>query len=612
MIPFDYSEVDGTIGERFVRVAKSQPNAIAIADGDRSWTYQDVLDASDAYASGFSRLAQGKAAALIFSHNAEAIIALMGAIRAGVPAIPIDPQAPPASISDCLVECQVVVTEAGHAEWCREQITDVPVAVGPDGLAQSAATQHDGPWPEATPYGACVIYLTSGTTGGSKGAMRTNRALCRHVWQLPQYHGYGPNDRQAHMSSFAFGGSVPVVFGGLLTGGTIDIFDMRKTDAVGFARAIRQRGVTILQLTPSLMRELVDILAAQKDDWQPRLIVVGGEKLHGADLLALRDKLGWSCPVVHRLASSEAGIIAEWQVDLKGLAAEAAVPVGFAVRNRELTIVDDANQPVAPGENGEIVITGDYLASGYWQRPDLTESKFFPEPLPDAPDRQRLKTGDLGRLRDNGLLEFLGRMDSLVKIRGYRVELGAVETGLRQLTGVSDAAVVVQSSQRGADYLVAYVQRGRNARVNGLDLRTELQSLMPEYMVPRRVVVLDEFPLTSGGKLARNRLPAVGRDRPEGLPETVAPKGDMQCRLAKIWSEVLELDEISQRDDFYDLGGDSLDALQVAMTLQKQLDVEFFETDLFLHSDLSGMAETAEHLCKVPDSAQHDSTTLGI
>jgi acyl-CoA synthetase (AMP-forming)/AMP-acid ligase II/acyl carrier protein len=599
MIPFPYSEVDGTIGARFERVAKAQPNAIAIADGDKNWTYQDILDATEAYANAFSLLKRGQAAALVFSHNAEAIIALMGAIRAGVPAIPIDPQAPPASISDCLIHCQVVVTQADHADWCRESVGDIPVAVGPDGLACSDATKHDGPLPKPTPNGDCVIYLTSGTTGGAKGAVRSNRALCRHVWQLPEYHGYGPNDRQAHMSSFAFGGSVPVVLGGLLTGGTIDIFDMRKTDAAGFARAIRQRRVTILQLTPSLMRELVDILAAQTDDWQPRLIVVGGEKLHGADLLALRDMLGWTCPVIHRLASSEAGVVAEWEVDLNGLTAQSAVPVGYAVKNRELSIVDEQDQPVGSGEIGEIVITGDYLANGYWQRPDLNEGKFFPAPLTDAPDRQRLKTGDLGRLRDNGLLEFLDRMDSLVKIRGYRVELGAVEAALRQLAGVSDAAVVVQSSQRGADYMVAYAQRGRNAHVNAQDLRAELQTLMPEYMVPRRVVVLDEFPLTSGGKLARNRLPPIGRERPEGLTASVPPNTEMQRRMAGIWSEVLELDDISQKDDFFDLGGDSLDALQVAMTLQKQMDVQFFETDLFQHSDLIGMAETAEKLCHV-------------
>ncbi|MBZ0130258.1 MAG: non-ribosomal peptide synthetase [Rhodobacteraceae bacterium] len=607
MIPFPYADVDGTIWARFERVAKAQPNAIAVADGDKSWTYQDVLDATGAYANAFSQLRQGQAAALVFSHNAEAIFALIGAIRAGVPAIPIDPQAPPASIPDCLIHCQVVVTQADHAQWCRENVGDIPVAVGADGLACSAAANHDGPPPEPTPTGACVIYLTSGTTGGAKGAVRSNRALCRHVWQLPEYHGYGPDDRQAHMSSFAFGGSVPVVLGGLLTGGTIDIFDLRKTDAAGLARAIRQRGVTILQLTPSLMRELVDILSAENDDWQPRLIVVGGENLHGADILALRDRLGWTCPVVHRLASSEAGVIAEWQVDLQGLTAQSAVPVGYAVKNRELTIVDEQDQPVATGEIGEIVITGDYLASGYWQRPDLNEGKFFPAPLPDSPSRQRLKTGDMGRLRDDGLLEFLGRMDSLVKIRGYRVELGAVETGLRQLPGVSDAAVVVQSSQRGSDYLVAYVQRGRNAQVNAPDLRAELQGLLPDYMVPRRVVVLDEFPLTSGGKLARKRLPPIGRERPEGMAAIVPPKTEMQRRLAGIWSEILEIDDISLRDDFFDLGGDSLDALQVAMTLQKQLDVQFFETDLFRQSDLTGMAETAEILCQATKSPRSDS-----
>ena len=599
MIAFDRTEIDRTVGARFELVAAAQPGAIAIAHGDKTWSYQQVMTASDAYKAAFGGLQPALPVALVFSHGALAIIAMIGAIRAGVPVIPIDASKPPNPLLDAIAACQIVATEPDYATWCRDHSGSVPVAVGPDEIAKFQATDHSYNGPKALPASPCVIYLTSGTTGGVKGAVRSHRSILRHAWHLPEYHGYGPGDRQAHVSSFAFGGSVPVIFGGLLSGGKIDVFNIKQQSASDFARAIGQRNITILQLTPSLMREVVDILASQAGDWQPRLIVVGGEQLNTSDIIDLRNRLGWTCPIIHRLASSEAGVIAEWQIDLEGLGADSPVPVGYEVLDREISILDEFGQPTATNDIGEIVITGDYLASGYWRRPDLSAEKFSPAPLPLAPDRQRLATGDMGRKRQDGRLEFLGRKDNLVKIRGYRVELGAIEQSLRSLPNVSDAAVVMQNDDSGKAQLIGYVQRARNAVVLSHQIRVELLKSMPDYMVPRRIIVLDAFPLTAGGKLSRHALPKPDRCRPPGLAELVAPETGMERVLAKIWAGILEIDEISRTDDFFDLGGDSLEAMKVALQLQTHLGFQFFETDLFQSTDLQGMAEIAENLSPV-------------
>lgn len=591
MIPFLRLDIEGTIGARFEAVARHAPDTVAIASGDKTWTYGDVVDQSERYRKNFSRLGTDAPVALVFSHGVEPIIAMIGAIRAGVPVIPVDPQAPPEDVAGSLSICQLVICEPEFEDWCHAHVGELPVVAGPEGLEDFDQLGPEGTVAEPTLDSPCIIFLTSGTTGAAKRPFRTHRAMCRHVWQLPAHHDYGPSDRQAHISSFAFGGSVPVVLGGLLTGGAIDVFNLRQTNASALASAMSARGVTILQLTPSLMRELTDILAQNPTHWQPRLIVVGGEKLYAQDLLALRDQLGWTCPVVHRLASSEAGVIAEWRVDLNVIDADAMVPVGYPVQDREITIVDENGQDLPHGETGEIVIRGDYLAKGYWGRADLTQEKFTADPTPECLTRQRFATGDIGYFQTNGLLNYLGRKDSMVKIRGYRIELGAVENAMRAVDGVTNATVLVKKNRRNTETLLAYAQRAQGVDLNAFTVKAKLQKQLPEYMVPRRIIVMDEFPLTAGGKVAVQKLPDLGRNRPEGMPKVIPPQGRIEGALAEIWADVLEIDDIGRDDDFFDLGGDSLEALQVAMMLQKRIGEVFEEIDLFFASDLKGMAE---------------------
>ena len=590
MIPFLQADIEGTIGGRFETVAHQLSDAIAIANGDKTWTYREVLTQSERYRENFARLKQADPIALVFGHNAEAIIALMGAIRAGIPVIPIDPLAPPQNIYSSIDVCQAVLTEPKFEDWCRENVGPIPVVVGSEGLASLDDFGPKYSIAAPKPNTPCIIFLTSGTTGAAKRPFRTHRALCRHIWQLPNHHGYGPMDRQAHISSFAFGGSVPVVLGALLTGGTIDIFNLRGASAAILAQTLSARGITILQLTPSLMRELTDILSQRKSSWQPRLIVVGGEKLYVQDLLGLREKLGWDCPVVHRLASSEAGVIAEWCVDTDVIEQEAMVPVGYPVENRKITIVDDDGSDLPIGEIGEIIITGDYMSNGYWGRQDLTQEKFSPAPTFEAPMRQRYATGDLGCFQADGMLSYFGRKDSMVKIRGYRVETGAVENAIRAVTGVTNAAVLTKKNNRNGEFLLGYAQRAQGADITAFSVRRQLQKHLPDYMVPRQIIVLDAFPLTAGGKVAAHKLPELDRCRPQGMSAPVTPQGATETLLAQVWSEVLEIDEISRDDNFFDLGGDSLEVLHVAMTVQKHVGETFAETDLFAAPDLKAMA----------------------
>ncbi|MGO1121234.1 non-ribosomal peptide synthetase [Rhodovibrionaceae bacterium A322] len=587
MIPFSEEELCGSVGSRFRRVAAAQPEALALVQAERTWTYREFEAAALTYARAFAVLASDRPVALVFRQGAEAQISLMGAFLAGVTAVPIDPQAPPGAFADWLAECQMIVTDAEHVAFCQDLAPSIPVIESAAGLADLPAASD---LPQITGDRPALIYLTSGTTGLSKGVIRTHRAICHQTQQLPDDLRYEPEDRQALFFSFSFAGSMPAISGAYLVGGAISLFDLRRQSPGQLIEQLEAQAVTVLHLTPSILRELAALLQSTDSRWQPRLLVVSGEKLYPADLRLLTETLGWDCAVVNRLATSETAVIADWRVDLQLVEPDEVVPVGYPIDQRDVTLLDEEGAVVEDGDIGEVVVTGDFMSLGYWRRPDLTEKRFEAAPTGDSPLRQRFFTGDLGLRQENGLLAYFGRKDNVAKVRGFQVDLGEVEQALLQIEGVLSAAVKIWQDRRGSDFLLGYVHMLAQQQTPGVAIREALLKHLPEFMVPRQIRVLESMPLTSGGKLNYADLPAWNRQRPHGLPDQEAPQGAQEELLAKIWSEVLEIDQIGRRDDFFDLGGDSLMLVSVAAALKNELPIQIEETDLFGATDLAGMA----------------------
>lgn len=585
MIAFGRDEIEGTVGARFRRVAAAQPDARAIGDGADGITYAELDARSDAYAAGLARLPGDGAVALVFPHGIEAVVALFGALKAGVPAMVVDPLAPPDGTGALLATAWLVVTEPSCVAWCEARAAGVPIHAGPPPVLAP-------PRPPPGPDSSGVIFHTSASTGAAKGVVRSHRTLLRHAWFLPDRHGYGPGERVSHLSSFAYAGSVPVIFGGLLSGATIEVFDIRHRNAADFTAWACERDITLLQVTPTLLREVVEILGRTRHPWQPRRVTVGGEALRASDLHAMRGQLGWQCPVVNRLASSEAGIIAEWEVDAARIGADGGVPVGWPVEDRIIRILDEDGTPLPPRTPGEIVIGGECLSPGYWRMPAETAARFRPDP--DRPGGVLLFSGDLGRMDEDGLLEHLGRVDQMVKIRGYRVELGQVEAALRKVPGVADAVVLRIPTRVGTDRLLGYVRPAPGLVLDGLAVRAAAGRFLADYMLPWRILVLDHFPLTAGGKIARQALPLPDTSRPAGLPPFVQPRTGTERLLAGIWSQLFEIDEIGRDDNFIDLGGDSLDVLHVTGELYAAMTLYLNDGELLETPTLSAMAEAVD------------------
>jgi amino acid adenylation domain-containing protein len=589
VIPFDRAEFDGTIPARLRRIVAALPMAEALVEDGRGLTYAALDAESDRAAAALRDLPQGSVAALVFGIGIEAIVALLGALKAGVPALPIDPAAPPEDVVGLFATVARIVTAPAQEAWCRDRAGSVPVQVG---AAPGAAALPGGPARTPRPEDPAIIYLTSASTGPAKGVVRSQRSLCWHAGLQTRHHGYAPGDRIAHLSSFAYAGSIPAILGGLLAGATVEVFDSRRHGLLALGRWAADRRITVLPVTPPVLRDLVEARLPERQAWQPRRIIVGGDVLRPEDVTALRDRLGWDCVVVNRLASSEAGMIAEWVVDPASLEGREAVPVGWPVEERGIALLDEEREPVPVGQVGEIVVSGDYTATGYWQRPELTAERFRPDP--ERPGGLCVFTGDLGRLHPDGLLEHLGRADQMVKIRGYRVELAAVEAVLCRQDGVAEGVVQAVRTAGGDLRLAAWVQPVPGAAISGLALRQRLASLLSDYMVPWRVGVFEALPRSAGGKIARSRLPPLTGARPQGMPPPVPPRGATERLLAGLWSALFEVDEIGRDDDFFELGGDSLDMLQVAAGLYERRSVFITDADLLEHPRLADMAAAVD------------------
>jgi hypothetical protein len=292
-----------------------------------------------------------------------------------------------------------------------------------------------------------------------------------------------------------------------------------------------------------------------------RLVVFAGQAVHKSDVQKFKRHFPPQAVLVNRLGSGEVGAIAQFFIQRETKIDSETVPVGYAVEDKEVFVLDPSGKVLGFGQVGEIAVRSRYMAPGYWRNPELTQQKFLPDP--EGGGRRTYLSGDLGRLSEDGCLEILGRVDSQVKIRGFRVELSTVERILQELDLVKDAAVVSREDRFGESYVVAYLVLMGGAKLSGSQIRAAISNRLPEYMIPAKVVILPELPLTPTGKVDRRALPEPSLDRPDLDNRYQAPGTPIEMILTEIWSEVLDIEEVGVNDNFFDLGGNSLHAARI-------------------------------------------------
>jgi len=434
-----------------------------------------------------------------------------------------------------------------------------------------------------SPNDSAYVYYTSGTTGDPKGVVDNHRNILHNIARYTNTLNIGCSDRLTLLQSCGFSGAVSNIFTSLLNGAVLLPFDVRARGVSALAKWLTAEQPTIFHSVPSLFRQLMRYC-----DTLPnlRIIRLEGDLVRPIDIETFNRHFDGSCTLVNGLGATETGITAQYFIKHGASMPGNSVPVGKATQDICIDVVDEQNRPVRQGDCGEIVITSRYLARGYWRRPELTEKAFSEI---DSETRS-YRTGDLGRIDRLGLLELHGRLDSLTKIRGEWVDLNALEAALTRCAGVKDAIVAAPTAAASKPELTAWVLPDAGTRVTPLALREALRSQgWPQNSTPARFLVLDHWPLDLNGKVDRKAL-ATTTEPPE--------KGtELQTRLeqlvAKVFEEILEVPSVSRTDDFFELGGDSLKAVEACLEIGR-LTGSSMALGLFQHA--SSVAELAHNL----------------
>ena len=513
---------------------------------------------------------------VVAERSFEMVVALHAVLKAGGAYVPMDPGYPRSRLA--------YMVENSNAPVLLSQerlLSLLPETDGRTVLLDEGAdweTESDAPLDlDTTPDDLAYVIYTSGSTGRPKGAMNTHRAIVNRLLWMQDRYGLGPDDTVVQKTPFSFDVSGWEFFWPALVGASLVIArpDGHK-DPSYLAQLFERERVSVCHFVPSMLQTFLEEPALRERCASLRHVICSGEAL----TRPLQDRFFASIDAsLHNLyGPTEAAIdVTHWtcRPDWD----EPVVPIGEPVANTRIHVVDESGAPVPVGENGELWIAGVQVGRGYLARDDLTEQSFIPDKF--SGEGRIYRTGDLARWREDGSLEFLGRIDHQVKLHGVRIELGEIESALELHPLVQQAVVLAREDAPGQQRLVAYVVPAGNEPVHLDGLRPALREMLPEAMMPAVLVSLDEMPLTESGKVDRKRLPAPSRERPSLEQPYVAPRTPLERAIETLWSEFLQIDDIGTRDRFFDLGGNSLLAARFIRRMERELGENIYIVSIF-------------------------------
>jgi len=581
------------VHQLFEEQVEKTPEAVAVVFEEEELSYAELNRRANQLAHYLRKL-RVKPDDLIgvcMERSVEMVVALLGVLKAGEAYVPLEPEYPVERLRFMIKDAGLKLVLSHHGLWESAGLDGQWLWIDKlqEELALEATEDFDsGLDAEALAY---VIY-TSGSTGEPKAAMNRHRGISNRLKWMQGAYGLESADRVLQKTPFSFDVSVWEFFWPLLTGARLVIARPEgHRDSAYLVQLIQEAGVTTVHFVPSMLQVFLE---------EPevghcaslRRVICSGEALG----LELQDRCLQQLRGVklHNLyGPTEASVdVTFWHCTSEPH--QRNVPLGRPIWNTQIYIVNPNLEIVPVGVSGEILIGGVGLGRGYLHRPDLTAERFFPDPFARTGGQRLYRTGDVGRYRRDGVIEYLGRMDHQVKIRGYRIELGEIEARLSEHAGVREAVVLAREDTPGAKRLVAYYTPSaatdpEQEVVGAEQLRLHLSASLPEYMVPAAYVRLESLPLMPNGKLDRKALPAPGSD----AYSTCAyepPQGEIETKLAQVWAEVLKLDQVGRHDNFFELGGHSLLAVRVMARVREALKVEVTIKDLFAHPVLTDLA----------------------
>ncbi|MCA2218363.1 non-ribosomal peptide synthetase [Jidongwangia harbinensis] len=584
------------VADLVARAASADPDATAVTADRRQWSYAELERGANRLAHRLVELGAGpeRLVGLLLEPGAPMVVAMLAVLRSGAAYLPLDPGGPAARRTDLLAEARPAVLLTTAALAGR-----VPTGAGCPVLRLDAdATTIDrqpdtAPAHTGGPDNLAYVMYTSGSTGRPKGVAISRHSLARLLATARDWVTSGPGDVWTVLHSYAFDLSVWEIWAALTTGGRLIVVPPEVgQDGARLLRLLADERVTMLNITPSAFRYLESADAAAPAGLALRHIMFAGEAVDLATVTAWFARRGDRTPRLHTMyGPTEATVHAtSYPLGERDLGAD-RTPIGRPLRDLGVHVLDSAGRLAPVGAVGDLHLGGAALARGYLGGPALTADRFRPDPFGGRPGARLYRTGDLARWRTDGVLEFHGRVDDQVQIRGVRIEPGEVRAELARLPGVAQAAVVARLEADGDHRLIGYVVPVRGGALDPAELRRRLADVLPSHLVPAVLVILDALPLTRNGKLDRAALPAP---RPAD-PPPVAPRSPVgaasgaQQVLAHLWAEVLGVPEVGPEDDFFDLSGHSLAAARLLAKVRAVFDVDLPIRVLFDAPTVNGL-----------------------
>lgn len=591
---FSRTALDGTIADRFRVQAERFAVNRAVKDGTVDWTYRDLECGSNRIANRLiAEFGDGlEPVAIAARQGASAVAAILGAVKAGKIYVPLDFSEPDGAVSAKLENASVqgILADAAHTGRAQEFAMSRRPVVGIDeamatGDASDPAVPRD-------PDDPVYIFYTSGSTGVPKGVFDSHRNVLHNILRYTNTLKIGADDRLSLIQSPSFSGTVSTMFAALLNGASLYPVDIRAEGVAALARRVRAGRITMFHSVPSIFERLV---ATGEGFPRLRVIRLEGDQAFSRHVDLFQEHFSPPCVLVNGLGATETGLTRQYFVEPDDPIEPRALPIGFAVPDMETSVVGPDGADVPAGDVGEIAIRSRYLACGYWRRPDLTAQAFVP--CPDDRGMRVYRGGDLGRMDARGCLSHLGRTDFRVKLRGQWVDMEAIQEAIEARPDVAEAVVTGIGGEDPA--IAAYIVVGNSSTLKAAAVRTALAAEFPPHMVPRHVVFLDALPLDANGKIARKDLPAPVPSTSQE-PAFAPPFGALESALARCWCSALGRNAIGRHEDFFDLGGDSLQAIDLFLSIEKTLGRRLPRSVLLEAGTIAEMAARIESLAPTP------------
>ncbi|SBT47367.1 hybrid non-ribosomal peptide synthetase/type I polyketide synthase [Micromonospora narathiwatensis] len=619
------TEPDDLVHVLIEQQARRTPDGVAVTDGDTALTYQQLHARAEALAETLRQrgVGIGGLVGVLLPRSVPFAVAVLAALKTGAAYVPMDPANPPARLrylhDDTAAPVVLTCAELAHLVPDDAALLvpdlDPPVVPADPGRGTGRSGPKRRPRRRPTPSAEDLAYViyTSGSTGRPKGVMVTHRGVCNYVRWAAQAYRLQPGDTVPLHSSIGFDLAVTSLLVPLTSGATVlMIGEQLGPEALGEALRQQRTPFGLVKITPAQL-DLVNhqLRPAELAD-RTRCFVIGGENLR-ADQVAPWRAHSPATALVNEYGPTETVVgCAAYEVD-PATPTGGSVPIGRPVANTQLYVLDAWLNPVPAGVLGELYVGGAGVARGYLHQPRLTAERFVPDPFSSAPGARLYRTGDLVRLRPDGNLEYLGRTDNQVKLRGYRIECGEIEAAIRRHLPDGDVTVQLRRDDPDDPRLVAYVAGVVDSDRDSAVLRAALAADLPSYLVPAAFVFLDALPLTGNGKVDPTALPAPGRSpevprqrstpEPDAAPDApVAAPADpgpaqwdaarirLERLVVEVWREVLGVPRVGVRDNFFDLGGHSMRLLAVLDRLRAQLGDVVTVTDLFRNPTVDSLA----------------------